>query len=147
MDNAQGKKVILEFLRRHTLAVIATSHADGKPEAAVIDFSVRDNLEIVFDTFERTRRFENLSDRGSVALVVGWDKNITVQYEGDAMMVSASDVQEYQKAHLESVPVEREFVEKGAVLFKVVPRYDIPISPKTLSNVWSPAFRCHASVH
>jgi uncharacterized protein YdiU (UPF0061 family) len=32
-------------------------------------------------------------------------------------------VQEYQKAHLESVPVEREFVEKGAVLFKVVPRW------------------------
>ncbi|MBB4440936.1 MULTISPECIES: hypothetical protein [Rhizobium] len=47
-----------------------TSHADGKPEAAAIDFSVRDNLEIVFDTFEQPRKVENLSDRGSVALVV-----------------------------------------------------------------------------
>ncbi|WP_244494273.1 MULTISPECIES: pyridoxamine 5'-phosphate oxidase family protein [unclassified Ensifer] len=137
MDNAQGKKVILEFLRQHTLAVIATSHADGKPEAAAIDFSVRDNLEIVFDTSEQTRKFENLSDRTSVALVVGWDKNITVQYEGDAMKVSASEMQEYQKAHLESVPVERESLSRmvPSCLRSSLGGCDIPISPRTLSNV------------
>ncbi|WP_225525029.1 pyridoxamine 5'-phosphate oxidase family protein [Rhizobium leguminosarum] len=136
MDNAQAKKVILEFLRRHTLAVIATSHADGKPEAAVIDFSVRDNLEIVFDTFEQTRKFENLSDRRSVALVVGWDKNITVQYEGDAMKVSASDVQEYRRRILKAFR-SRESLSRRApcCLRSFLAGYDIPISPKTLSNV------------
>ncbi|MBP2445222.1 pyridoxamine 5'-phosphate oxidase family protein [Rhizobium leguminosarum] len=123
MDDVQSKRMILEFLRKHSLAVIATSHRNGTPEAAAIDFSVRDNLEIVFDTFEHTRKFINLSERSSVALVVGWDDSISVQYEGDAMKVSASDIAGYQEAHLKSVPVEREFVEKGAVIFRVSPRW------------------------
>jgi uncharacterized pyridoxamine 5'-phosphate oxidase family protein len=123
MDDIQSKRMILEFLRKHLLAVIATSHRNGTPEAAAIDFSVRDNLEIVFDTFEHTRKFANISEQSSVALVVGWDDNISVQYEGDAMKVSASDIERYQEAHLKSVPVEREFVEKGAVMFRVNPRW------------------------
>lgn len=123
MDDVQSKRTILEFLRRHTLAVIATSHRDGTPEAATIDFSVRDDLEIVFDTLEKTRKFENLSKRRSVAIVVGWDDNITVQYEGEASRVPAPDIAHYQEAHLNSVPAEREFVEKGAVIFRVEPRW------------------------
>ena len=123
MDDVQSKRTILEFLKRNTLAVIATSHRNGTPEAATIDFSVRDNLEIVFDTFEQTRKFENLSERRSVAFVVGWDDNITVQYEGEATRVPAPDIATYQEAHLNSVPAEREFVEKGAVLFRVEPRW------------------------
>ena len=123
MDDVQSKRTILEFLKRNTLAVIATSHRNGTPEAATIDFSVRDNLEIVFDTFEQTRKFENLSERRSVAFVVGWDDNITVQYEGEATRVPAPDIARYKEAHLNSVPAEREFVEKGAVMFRVEPRW------------------------
>lgn len=123
MDDIQSRQRILEFLRKHTLAVIATSHRSGAPEAAAIDFSVRDNLELVFDTFEYTRKFANLSEQSSVAFVIGWDNNITVQYEGDAVKVPTSDIERYQEAHLESVPAEREFVEKGAVVFKVDPRW------------------------
>ncbi len=92
MGDIQARHMILEFLRQHTLAVIATSSRDGRPEAAAIDFSVRDDLEIVFDTFEHTRKFANLSDQSHVALVIGWDNGITIQYEGEAAKVSADDL-------------------------------------------------------
>lgn len=123
MGDIQARHMILEFLRQHTLAVIATCGRDGRPEAAAIDFSVRDDLEIVFDTFEHTRKFANLLVQSRVALVVGWDDNITVQYEGDATRVPAADLERYQEAHVTSVPAEREFVEKGAVVFRVEPRW------------------------
>lgn len=121
--NKDSQKLILEFLQRHTLAVIATSHPDGTPEAAVIDFSVRDNLELVFDTFKESRKYSNLLKKSSVAFVIGWDGNVTVQYEGDALMVAPPDTKRYQKEHIEKVPFEKQFIEKGAVVFRVIPRW------------------------
>src|SRR5262249_15124611 len=118
MDGDHKKRTILEFLRKHTLAVIATCHRNGTPEAAAIDFSVRDNLESVFDTIKETRKFNNLAERPGVAFVVGWNDNITVQYEGEATRVPAEDIEQYQESHLNSVPAEREFIKRGAVVFK-----------------------------
>ncbi len=123
MDEDHTKRMILEFLRKHTLAVIATCHRNGKPEAATIDFSVRDNLEVVFSTFKETRKFDNLAERPGVAFVVGWSDNITVQYEGEATRVPAADIEEYQEAYLNSLPPAREFIERGAVMFKTTPRW------------------------
>lgn len=123
MDEDNQKRMIVEFLRKHSLAVIATCHRNGTPQAATVDFSVRDNLEIVFDTFKETRKFGNLAERPGVAFVVGWDDNITVQYEGEATPVAAADIERYQEAHLDSVPAEREFIERGAVMFKATPRW------------------------
>ncbi|MFK0329812.1 pyridoxamine 5'-phosphate oxidase family protein [Rhizobium sp. NPDC090275] len=123
MDDFHKKRMLLEFLRKHKLAVIATCHGDGKPEAATIDFSVRDNLEVVFSAFKETRKFGNLAERPCVAFVVGWDDNITVQYEGEATRVAAADIEEYQEAYLGSLPAAREFIERGAVIFKATPRW------------------------
>ncbi|QFY61314.1 pyridoxamine 5'-phosphate oxidase family protein [Rhizobium grahamii] len=123
MDDFHTKRMLVEFLRKHNLAVIATCHRNGKPEAATIDFSVRDNLEVVFSTFEETRKFDNLAERPGVAFVVGWNDNITVQYEGEATRVSAADIEQYQEAYLNSLPAAREFIERGAVMFKATPRW------------------------
>lgn len=62
MGDSQDKQVVLEFIRRHTMAVVATTHPDGTPEAAVIDFPVRDSVELVLDTFEDTRKFANIGE-------------------------------------------------------------------------------------
>jgi uncharacterized pyridoxamine 5'-phosphate oxidase family protein len=123
MDEDHTKGRILEFLRKHNLAVVATCHRNGTPEAATIDFSVRDNLEVVFSTFEETRKFGNLAERPGVAFVVGWNDNITVQYEGEAKRVPAADIEQYREAYLDSLPSAREFIERGAVLFKATPRW------------------------
>ncbi|QWW70260.1 pyridoxamine 5'-phosphate oxidase family protein [Rhizobium sp. WYJ-E13] len=123
MDDFHTRRMILEFLRKHSLAVIATSHRNGTPEAAVIDFSVRDDLEAVFSAFKETRKFDNIAERPGVAFVVGWNDNVTVQYEGEATRVPAAEIEEYQEAYLDSVPTAREFIERGAVMFKATPRW------------------------
>jgi uncharacterized pyridoxamine 5'-phosphate oxidase family protein len=123
MDDFHKQGMILEFLRKHILAVIATCHRNETPEAATIDFSVRDNLEIVFSAFEETRKFANLAERPGVAFVVGWDDNITVQYEGEATKVPAADIEQYQEVYHNSLLAGREFIERGAVMFKTTPRW------------------------
>jgi len=122
-DLRQDRAVVLEFLKRHKLATIATVHPNGTPEAAAIDFSVRDDLEIVFDTFDDTRKYSNLTQNPAAAFVIGWDSNITVQYEGHAEPVPAIDVARYQRYHIEHVPEEREFIERGAIVFRVRPHW------------------------
>ena len=72
---------ILAFLRSHKLAVVATRTPDGAPQAAVVGIAVTDELDIVFDTVETTRKAGNLRADPRVALVVGWDDR-TLQIDG-----------------------------------------------------------------
>jgi len=43
------RDLILEFIKRHQLTVIATVSPEGRPESAVIEFGQTDKLEIIFD--------------------------------------------------------------------------------------------------
>jgi general stress protein 26 len=73
---------LLEFIRGHSLAVLATVAPSGAPEAAVVGFVVTDDLELFFDTLESTRKIANLRRDPRMAFVIGWDDERTVQYEG-----------------------------------------------------------------
>lgn len=41
------KKIILDFIKKHSLAVISTVDPEGNPESAVLEFSETDNLELI----------------------------------------------------------------------------------------------------
>lgn len=73
---------LVQFLRRHSLAVQASVAVGRAPQAAVIGFAVSDACEIVFDTLTTTRKYANLRSDPRVALVIGWDHEMTVQLEG-----------------------------------------------------------------
>jgi hypothetical protein len=75
---------LLSFLRRHRLGVLSTVSPSGDPEAAVVGIAVTPELEIIFDTLDSTRKCQNLRKRPHIAFVIGWDEEITVQYEGIA---------------------------------------------------------------
>ncbi|MCP3822791.1 pyridoxamine 5'-phosphate oxidase family protein [Streptomyces sp. A3M-1-3] len=75
---------LVRFLRGYRLAVQASVAPDGAPQAAVVGFAVSDELQIVFDTVETTRKYRNLRADPRIALVIGWDDEITVQIEGVA---------------------------------------------------------------
>jgi general stress protein 26 len=75
---------LIEFLRRHKLAVVASAAEDGRMQAAVVGIATSDRLEIIFDTVSSSRKYRNLSRDPRVALVVGWDAEMTVQIEGIA---------------------------------------------------------------
>ncbi len=78
------KAELLDFLQKHRLGVLATVSPNGDPEAAVVGIAVTDRLEVVFDTLDTTRKCHNLRKHANIALVIGWDDEMTVQLEGVA---------------------------------------------------------------
>ena len=73
---------LVQFLRRYKLAVQASVARGGAPQAAVVGFGVSDACEIVFDTLTSTRKVANLAADPRIALVIGWDDDMTAQIEG-----------------------------------------------------------------
>ena len=75
---------LVPVLRNYALAVQASVSPTGAPQAAVVGFAVTDALEIIFDTVATSRKYHNLRVDPRIALVVGWEHEITVQIEGVA---------------------------------------------------------------
>jgi PPOX class probable F420-dependent enzyme len=78
------RQQLVEALSRHRLAVLSSIGPDGGPQSAVVGIGVSDRLEIVFDTLATSRKVRNMQRDPRVALVVGWDREITLQIEGTA---------------------------------------------------------------
>ncbi len=70
---------VYAFIRSNKLAVVSTIDSDGKPQSAVVEFGVADNQTLIIDTFRSSRKYQNLQHTPHVAIVIGWDKNITIQ--------------------------------------------------------------------
>jgi PPOX class probable F420-dependent enzyme len=98
---------LVRFLRGHRLAVQASVAPDGAPEAAVVGVAVSDELEIVFDTLETTRKYHNLRADPRIALVIGWDE-VTVQIEGVADFPTGQDLDRVRECYLVAYPDGRE---------------------------------------
>src|SRR4051812_26494635 len=72
----------LAFLQAHRLGVIASASLEGIPEAALVNFAVTSDLEIVFETTTATRKFPNLKHNPRADMVVGWANGQTLQCSG-----------------------------------------------------------------
>jgi hypothetical protein len=90
---------LLEFLRRHRIAVQASVTQAGTPQAAVVGIAITDELEIVFDTVQSTRKYANLVADPRIALVVGWDDGMTAQIEGIADFPSGSELERIRECY------------------------------------------------
>lgn len=111
------------FILEHKIAVLATVDQYSLPEAAVVGFSMGENFEIYFGTSLDTRKFENIRKNPRVALVIGWDKGKTVQYEGEATELSEEEVLNYQQTALSDVPSIAKYVHRHeTVFYKVKPK-------------------------
>src|SRR3989339_545686 len=91
--------IILEFIKRNKLAVISTITSSNLPESAVIEFCQTDNLEVIFDTLKTSRKYKNLQKNTNVALVIGWDDDITIQYEGIAEELQGKPLDDHKKIY------------------------------------------------
>ena len=93
---------LLNFLRAHRLAVQASRGADETTQAALVGFAVTDELEIVFDTLNTTRKVANLRKSPRVALVIGgWSTGDerTVQYEGIADEPTGDELERLKRVY------------------------------------------------
>ncbi len=93
------KDDVLEFLRDKRLAVVATADASGAPEAALVGFAVTPDGRLIFDTSANTRKAANLAARPEVAVVVGWENEISVQIDGVAHRPSGAELAVTKEAY------------------------------------------------
>lgn len=103
------KEFCYSFLLGHRLAVLATMGEDGlQPQAALVGIAVTPDLEVVFDTVQSSRKYENLRANPRVALVIGWRNETSIQYEGTAIELPMDGGEEYKETYYAVFPDGRQ---------------------------------------
>jgi general stress protein 26 len=116
---------LFHFMKQHKLAVISSVSAGVASQSALVGIAVSENLEIVFDTLDNTRKYANIIQNPNVSLVIGWDNETSVQYEGVAELLTAPDADHYREIYYQAYPDGRERAASwpGLVHFKVRPKW------------------------
>lgn len=119
-----NKKDVLDFIKKQKLAVLSTVNKDNKPESAVLEFGETDNFEIIVDMYNTSRKYKNMQTNPIVSLVIGWDENITVQYEGVASELFDEEKLKYQLIYWAKNPKAKRWAKReGIVYFKITPKW------------------------
>ena len=72
-----------QFLSARNLAVISSAAENAEPEAALINYGVTKDLELIFETLQTSRKYLNLLRNPRAAFVMGFEGDCeTCQYEG-----------------------------------------------------------------
>jgi len=95
---------ILDFLNQYEECVVATVNESGQPEAATVGYSTTPQLELTIGTNGDTRKCRNLRRSPRVAVVVGFEGEATVQYEGTARELTGDELSERLALHVQKVP-------------------------------------------
>ena len=95
---------LIPFLRRYRLAVQASVAPGGAPQAAVVGFGFSDTCEIVFDTLTTTRKYRNLVADPRIALVIGWDHEMTAQLEGVVDFPTGDELARVREVYFAAYP-------------------------------------------
>jgi general stress protein 26 len=98
---------LLPFLRQHRYAVQATVTASATPQAAVVGIAVSDDLEIVFDSLQSTRKVQNLRRNPAISLVIGGytpGEEESVQLDGVADEPSGADLERLKQVYYARFP-------------------------------------------
>ena len=119
------REFIYGFIKQHDLAVLSTLSGENCPEAALIGIAVSEDLEIVFDTVKTSRKYKNLLQNPLIALVIGWDNETTVQYEGKAEELNSEDDGHLKELYFAEFKDSRERAETwpDIVHFKITPKW------------------------
>lgn len=99
------RRKLIEFMRANPLATAATVSPEGAPAAALVGVAVSDQLELVFDTLDTTRKFRNVVREPRIAVVfgaagpykAGKHDERTLQYEGMADVPSGEELKRVQE--------------------------------------------------
>ena len=85
------KADVLEYVHRHTLAVVSTIGAGGAPHAALVGVAATDALQVIFDTVSTSRKHGDLLQNPRAAVTFSGPGEQTLQFEGIAHPVSLHD--------------------------------------------------------
>ena len=118
------KQGLLKFLTTNRLGVLSTIGPEGEPQSALVGIAITREFEIVFDCVARSRKFENLRRDARAAFVVGWQGEVTVQFEGVAKQISSTELGKYHEIYFQAFadgPVRLKW--EGISYFVVAPKW------------------------
>jgi PPOX class probable F420-dependent enzyme len=99
---------LVAFVRERGLAVVATTGPQGEPQAALVGVACTDQAEIIFDTLTSSRKYRNIQSRPEVAVVIGWDDEVTVQCQGAADILTSDDLTRCTADYFKQCPEGRD---------------------------------------
>src|SRR5882724_11473255 len=110
MPSAMNRRDLVAFIQRHQWGVVGVA--------------VNDQLELVFDTLASTRKAQNLRRDPRVSVVIGWDDEQTVQYEGMADEPAGPELAEAQRHYFARFPDgPSRLAWPGIIYFRVRPTW------------------------
>ncbi len=118
------KQFLYDFISRSKYAVLATVNENNEPEAATLGIAVNEDLHIIFDTLDTSRKFRNLLSNPKAALVITIGEE-TVQYEGRALLhTPAGDTDAMLGIYLAAFPDGRKRQsDPSTVYFTIKPKW------------------------
>jgi general stress protein 26 len=116
---------LYNFISKNKYAVLSTVTKDNFAEAALVGIAVTTDLKIIFDTVSTSRKYQNLIKNSSIAFVIGWDNEQTMQYEGIAKIPGANELDRLLKVYFNVFPDGRDRKEncKDIAYFCVEPKW------------------------
>jgi general stress protein 26 len=120
------KELVYQFIKQQRYGVLSSINSGGTPESALVGIAVCNNLNIVFDTLNSSRKYRNILLKPQVSMVIGWDDETSVQFEGEAEILGddvASD--NFRQIYFTAWPDGRERAETwpGLVHIKIKPKW------------------------
>lgn len=114
-------KDIYEQLKEIDLCVLSTV-SDNKPQSSLMGFGVSEELELIFGTSNKSRKFNNIKNNLNVSVVFSLKDHKTIQYEGVVEMLNGNELKKYKNIYFELRPSVKkyEFL-PDQVYFKVNP--------------------------
>jgi general stress protein 26 len=93
-SSEESKERIYEFLKEHTVGVLATVDPDNNPYASTIYYSIDEDFNLYFTTKKDTQKSDNITHNNKVMVVVSESfTQSTAQFTGFAEIVTdESDV-------------------------------------------------------
>jgi uncharacterized pyridoxamine 5'-phosphate oxidase family protein len=104
----RDKEFIYKFISKYKYAVLSTVTRKNIPESALVGFAVTRDLRIIFDTVTTSRKYKNLLNNSSIAFVIGWDHEQTIQYKGTAKIPTKRELDALLKVYFKVFPDGRQ---------------------------------------
>jgi pyridoxine/pyridoxamine 5'-phosphate oxidase len=118
------KQQILDFINAQPRMVLSTVSSKGNLVSAVVGFGQTEKFELVFGTLIQSRKAQNIIETGNVSVVIGFDHNGTVQYEGRARKLEGDEIDKYAEYHFQKHPKSRQYKnEPGETYFLIEPKW------------------------
>ncbi len=108
------------FISRHKLGVLGYLSPQGAPRSALVGIGVTPELEIVFDTVSSSRKYADLLRNPAASFAIGWEGEVTVQYEGQAFQPTGAELARYQRVYFAAWPECRDHLSWPGIAYFVV---------------------------